>query len=73
MRDRDWVQVMGGFGILLITGVATLCALLVVAACIYLLVTEGQLGYLLLAPVALGFGCIFASGIKWAVDLMRDA
>lgn len=70
---RDWVSTFIAFGVLLIAAVATLCALLVVAACVFFLVTEGQLGYILLAIVALGFACIFGAGAHWGFTSMVDA
>ena len=70
--DRDWGLTIGALGCLLLTGVLTLCALLVVAASIFCLVTEGSLGYILIALVALGFGCIGWSGITWSFDRMVE-
>jgi hypothetical protein len=70
---RDWGMTLGALGLLLLSTVATLCALGVTAASIWFLFNEGHPGYVLVTAIALGFGCIFASGIKWAFDSMRDA
>jgi len=72
LMGRDWGATIGAFGLMLITGVLTLCALLVVAACVFFLVTEGILGYVLLGLVALGFGCLFGSGTVWCYSRMVE-
>lgn len=69
---RDWGATIGAFGLLLLSAVATLCALLVVAACVYFLVTEGTPGYVLLGLAALGFACVFASGVHWSFSRMVE-
>lgn len=71
--SRDWGLTVGAFGLLLLTGVGTLCALLVTAASVWFLFDEGQPGYILITLIALGFGGIFASATKWAFDSMVDA
>lgn len=69
---RDWGATIGAFGLLLLTGVATLCALLVVAACVFFLVTEGIPGYALMGLAALGFACLFGSGVGWSFNRMVE-
>ena len=71
-NDRDWGLTISAFGCLLLIGVLTLGALAVVAASIFFLVTGGSLGYILIALVALGFGCIFWSGITWSFARMVE-
>lgn len=69
---RDWGATIGAFGFLLLTGLLTFGALLVVAASIFLLVTEGIPGYIFLGLAALGFGCIFWSGVHWSFARMVE-
>ncbi len=71
--SRDWGLTIGALGLLLLTGVGTLCALLVTAASIWFLFDEGQPGYVLITAIALGFACILASAVKWSFDSMVDA
>lgn len=70
---RDWGATIGAFGLLLLASVITLCALLVAAGSVFLLITEGTLGYILFGLVALGFACIGGSLSKWCFDAMVDA
>ena len=69
---RDWGITIGAFGLMLLTSVATLCALLVVAASVYFLITEGPPGYALMGVAALGFACLFASGVHWSFARMVE-
>lgn len=71
--SRDWGNTIGAFGLLLLTGIVTLCALLVTAASVWFLFDEGQPMYVLMALAALGFSCMFASLSKWVFDSMVDA
>jgi len=70
---RDWVSTMIAFGVFLIALAATVCALFVMVASVVFMVAEGQVGYLLVTLVALGFSCIFGAGVHWGFTSMMEA
>lgn len=71
--SRDWADTIGWFGFMLLLALVTLGAVLVLLGSAYLMVVESQPGYILLALGALGFGCMFGAGTKWAYDSMMES